>query len=118
MSTPKNHGYCITIIEDWNTLMPKAVRWGALTDLFSYVIIGFEKCPSTGKQHGQGYVWFTKPVSFFTAKRFFTPAHVEVANLSPNCNYDYCTKDYNFFAQGDINLISKLYSDERKSLDS
>lgn len=115
MITAKHNGYAITLMEDWKDLMPKATRWGNLTGLFSYVIVGFEKCPTTSKEHGQAYVWFTTPVSFYTAKRFFYPAHVEVAQLSPNSNYDYCTKEHNFFAQGDINLISKIYHESKKA---
>lgn len=61
-----------------------------------YAIQGFESCPTTGTLHGQGYVKFSKPVSFFTVKRLLNPAHVEVTREIPSRNIEYCRKSGTF----------------------
>jgi len=61
-----------------------------------YFVLGFEKCPTTGADHGQGFVIFKDPVSFYTAKRLLKPAHVEMTRESATKNINYCQKSGKF----------------------
>lgn len=59
-----------------------------------FAIWQIEKCPSTGRDHIQGYVRFATPCGFNAVKRLIKDpaAHVEFAKGSEQANIDYCSK--------------------------
>lgn len=65
-----------------------------------YVILGIETCPTTSRQHIQGFVIFNN-ARYFDAVRTLDlfleyHVHVEIAKGSPTQNFDYCSKEGNF----------------------
>lgn len=68
---------------------------------YKYLCIGFEKGES-GTPHIQGYVTMTSPTSFNSMKNKLKKAHLEVAKGNAKQNREYCTKDGNFYEDGDI----------------
>jgi hypothetical protein len=71
-----------------------------------YIIYGYEVAPSTGRPHLQGYVYFDNARSF-EAVRKLIPGHLEIAKGAPEQNFDYCSKDGNFFERGERPLSEK-----------
>lgn len=69
---------------------------------YTYYIIGLETCPTTGKQHWQGYIKFKGAVRFNTAKeRIGDPeAHIEYAKGNDQQNIDYCSKEGDYIEDG------------------
>lgn len=66
-----------------------------------YICYGVETCPTTGKQHHQGWVQFETPVSLRTAKkRMNFNGHLEACRGSEFDNEKYCKKDGEFFSLG------------------
>lgn len=63
-------------------------------DHMKYLLYGRETCPSTGRQHLQGYVQFHKKQTIVGAKRIFgdDTIHFEFAKGDYEENYKYCTK--------------------------
>jgi hypothetical protein len=63
-----------------------------------YILAGREKCPTTGREHWQGYVCFVnKQKSLKNVGKKLSNAHCEFMKGSINDNDDYCTKE-----KGDI----------------
>lgn len=58
-----------------------------------YQVWGYEKCPTTGRDHWQGYVYFTNPRMFSSVRKLLAPHHVEIARGSVQQNEEYCKKD-------------------------
>ena len=62
----------------------------------SYLIVGSENCPDTGRQHWQGYVESTTKVSLSTIKTkggLWATCHLEKAQGTSEDNIKYCSKD-------------------------
>lgn len=59
-----------------------------------YLVFGRELCPTTGRQHLQGYIQF-RNARRFNAVRGILPAgsHIELAKGTPSQNRKYCVKD-------------------------
>lgn len=67
-----------------------------------YKCFGFEKCPTTGKLHMQGYMYFKNPVIGRKVLSIFkSNAHWEQAVRSSQVNINYCSKDNDFYEFGD-----------------
>lgn len=63
-----------------------------------YLLIGFETCPNTGKNHLQGYLQLTEKKRFKQLKKLFTEngfddVHLEHARENAATNIKYCKKD-------------------------
>lgn len=58
-----------------------------------FLVYGHEKCPTTGREHLQGFVVFSKRVSLSACKKIDREAHWESAKGSVDDNVRYCTKD-------------------------
>lgn len=69
-----------------------------------YLIRGKEVCPTTGRDHIQGYVVFKNAKSMSAVKKWFKePAmHLERAKGSPKQNYEYCSKEGAFCELGEL----------------
>lgn len=66
-----------------------------------YIIFGHEIAPTTGTPHLQGYIYFKNRKSAKQMKKLLGDrAHFEKAKGNSKQNYDYCTKDGNFFEKG------------------
>lgn len=67
-----------------------------------YLVMGKEKCPTTGKEHLQGYVYFNNAVSFKGVKRYLSAStHVEGCRGNSESNINYCKKEGDFIEFGD-----------------
>lgn len=68
---------------------------------YKYVVCGFE-IGKEGTPHVQGYVQFKNQVSFEGIKSDLKRAHISVARGSPKQNFAYCTKDGDYWDDGDM----------------
>lgn len=93
-----------------------------LPRVMTYHIEGQEVCPTTGRKHVQGYVYYKTQVSFTTLHAGFPNVHFERANGSPADNQKYCSKDGDFVEQGELPVqgkrtdISNAYESIRQGL--
>lgn len=95
----KGKGYCFT----WHVRVPfadgaaaedhiKALWRVNLKDKCRYFVCQLEECPTTKKQHFQGYVYVDGQFRINTVKSWIQGAHWEIAKGSPEQNKEYCTK--------------------------
>lgn len=68
----------------------------------NYIVLGKEKCPTTGTLHIQGYVQFKNAKSFKSVKKSIPRAHIEVAHGSAIENKKYCEKDGDSWEDGEV----------------
>lgn len=70
---------------------------------------GKEKAPTTGTSHLQGYVEFDKRKELSFLKKRLPRAHFEPARLSFQWNFEYCSKDGDFWCnEKEIEAAYKL----------
>lgn len=68
----------------------------------SFLIYGVETCPTTQRQHHQGYIEFKDAKTFSKMKKYFPGVHIEKAKADADKNITYCTKeDKDAFRHGD-----------------
>jgi len=77
--------------------------WEKLVDdkILKYVYYGIEKCPTTGKEHYQGWCYTTKRVRWSYIRKLIVPRFVERMNGSVANNNKYCSKDGDIMEFGD-----------------
>lgn len=65
------------------------------SDIHKFLIFQREKCPSTGREHWQGYVKYISPVRRTAAQKGIgdETCHMESAKGNHKSNVTYCTKD-------------------------
>lgn len=82
--------WCYTLHEEAITLrMHDAYK----NDEVVYHVRQIEICPTTKREHWQGFMSFRKKIKLTTLKRNYSAtAHWEVAKGSPGQNKAYCTK--------------------------
>lgn len=75
----------------------------------SYLVVGKEICPTTGKEHWQGYVEFDSPTAMNTVKNMLggSGVHIEPRRGSAEEASVYCKKDGNFQEWGSIKQQGK-----------
>lgn len=66
---------------------------------YSYIIVGLETCPTTGKQHHQGYVEYKSAKDVNSIAKKLDHAHVEKAKGNSTSNIEYCSKEKNIVLQ-------------------
>jgi len=95
-------GWCFTINEghvDFDDI--KLVLAG-----YRYVIAGHEIAPETGHEHTQGYVYFDKRMAMKPLLAMFEKMavhpHLEAARGSPTANKRYCSKEGDWFEDGEL----------------
>lgn len=77
-------------------------------ECMKYLVIGKEVCPSTGKEHLQGYCEFAKPTDFSVVKKLLGEnTHLEPRVSTAARASDYCKKDNNFEEYGTIGKQGK-----------
>lgn len=62
---------------------------------YKAICIGREVCPTTGKEHFQGYIRFNDPIKFSWWKNQFPKAHVEQRKGTEEQASAYCRKENN-----------------------
>lgn len=68
-----------------------------------YIVYGFEKAPTTGTKHIQGYLYFKSMKSFNQIKSMLpNQTHIERARGSSQKNKEYCTKEGEWIERGEI----------------
>lgn len=65
-----------------------------------YLVMGLEICPTTGKEHIQGYIELTAAYTMKALRAILGDAHFERTNGTFEDNYTYCTKDGDFVELG------------------
>lgn len=69
--------------------------------IMEYAVVGREICPTTKREHLQGFLSTLKPLRFTALKKILgSSTHIEKAMGSVDDNYRYCTKDGNFTEYG------------------
>lgn len=78
------------------------IIWNNYVDenYISYFIYGREKAPTTGTKHLQGYIEFSKQVSFNAIKSIHGKMYFAPAKGNYSQNYNYCTKDGDYLERG------------------
>jgi len=66
-----------------------------------YKVFGFE-VGNKGTPHIQGYLYHHNKVSMRQIKKLLSRAHIEKAKGTPQDNYNYCTKDGEYYEFGDL----------------
>ena len=75
---------------------------------YRYLVYGYEICPTSGRKHLQGYIYFKNALSFSSIKRKLPEtAHIEAAKGDSISNREYCTKEGSFIEKGDRPRSSK-----------
>lgn len=94
----RSRAFCFTInnetLDDIELLMSIPVR---------YMLLGFERGKQTGTPHIQGYLYLDNQIEKNVLKKKYMPrAHVEIAKGTPQQNYDYCSKELEYFEFGEL----------------
>jgi len=91
--------YCFT---SYHALEKESYRVLETHPQFRYCVVGSEVCPTTGRQHIQGYVSFTAKVDFNTLKKLLPDdkSHIEQCKGTELDNMDYCMKEGNYLELG------------------
>lgn len=102
MSRVRSRAFTFT----WNNYSDEDVEYVKQLDC-SYVVFGKEKA-KTGTPHLQGYVYFLNPREHKAICRLFKDkCHVECARGAPEQNFDYVTKEGDYFEKGTRPLSDK-----------
>ncbi|AUM61976.1 Rep [uncultured virus] len=86
----KTRAYCFTI--NTPTHFDLADCFQLFDQYGRYMVLGFEVCPNTGRDHIQGYVYAKNPIRWSTVKDICVRAHIEESKGSPLQNLTYCSK--------------------------
>lgn len=94
MSRVRN--WCFTAWSEWD--------WENLIDeKLTYLIVGTESCPETGKVHYQGYAEFSTPMTMKAVKKILgETTHLEVRRGKQKEAIDYCKKDGKWVEFGEM----------------
>lgn len=89
----KNRNYCFTYMVD-KLENGKMLKKGFDTKV-KYLIFQKEKCPTTGKEHLQGYIELLKPMRFNAVKGMFfsNSVHLEKRMGTRDQAIEYCSKE-------------------------
>lgn len=93
---PGSRSYCFTL----NNPSFDAV-YSLLQQSFKYLIIGFEKAPTTGTPHIQGFIQFYSPKTDMTVRAMIPLAHLQRTLGTPEQNIAYCSKEGVWFEYGE-----------------
>lgn len=96
MAADRSRRYCFTINNYTDEDIDKL-----LDGYYKYIVFGFE----TGEKntpHIQGYVYYHEAKSMKAVSKDLPRAHLTIAKGTPQQNYDYCSKDGNYYEFGEI----------------
>lgn len=97
----RSRAWCFTINNDKYDDLKRL-----LEATFEYLVFGFE-VGEKGTPHMQGYIYFKNALRQSSVKAILPRAHLEITKGSPDDNYDYCSKDGNFYEFGEKPLQGK-----------
>lgn len=92
-SVPKSRLQCFT------SFFEHPPTWNP--DKMKFLAYGKESCPSTGKQHWQGFVYWKNPRTHKSAGKELNNAHVETCRGSIDDNEKYCSKEGEYTTHGE-----------------
>jgi len=107
MTQIKKRNWTLTIY-DFNELN------GFEDDRVKYGGYGDETCPTTKREHKQGFISFKMPQRFSLLKSLFPTAHIEVMKGKIEDNITYCSKDESFHEFGTRPMTQKEKGEEGK----
>lgn len=81
----------------------------AFFEFCDYAIRGFEICPTTKKEHIQGYFYIKNKISWNTVRLKFPGISLKTALGSAKKNQTYCSKEGNFKEWGELPEQGKRY---------
>jgi len=93
-TTSKTRKYCFTAYDGADAILDEAK--------FDYIIAGLETCPSTGREHIQGFVIWKNARTIKGLIKAFPGIHWEVCKGTTEQNITYCKKEGNFIEEGKI----------------
>lgn len=99
MPAKRDRGFTFTWFESDDVWIDE-LRARALAIPHKYCIVGTETCPTTGKIHLQGYIYFAHGKSLKSVRTLMPRAHIEVA-VTVGPAIEYCKKEGNFVEDGD-----------------
>lgn len=100
MSTKKARAWTFTEFEDPQVLWA-GLQTGEMPEGIKYIVMGFETCPETERLHLQGYCQLKEPHPLSWMKKSLShTAHFEIAARGFQENFDYCTKDGEWYEYG------------------
>jgi len=67
---------------------------------YEYLCYGRETCPTTGKKHLQGYIYFKNAKTFSAVRKLLQPRSVRACKGSAEQNATYCSKENEFLEFG------------------
>jgi len=79
---------------------------------FQYLVFGFETGGKKKVCHIQGYVYFNNALSQSSVKKKLPRAHLEVTKGTPDQNFDYTSKDGDFYEFGEKPLSGRACFDK------
>lgn len=77
-------------------------RLDAIESHCVYALAGIETCPTSGKTHLQGYVYFKDSRTKGKARKLMPHVHIEPARKCPANNFLYCSKENKYASRGSI----------------
>nr|USZ80617.1 replication-associated protein [Sichuan tick-associated circovirus 2] len=75
--------------------------------IMQYLVYGWEKCPSTGRRHWQGYVEFKSKLGEGRVRALLIGSHISRRVRSAGEAAEYCKKDCDFVEHGEIGTTSQ-----------
>lgn len=90
--------WCFTMFENHINVPNLNGNW-------QYILMGRETCPKTKKEHWQCFVYFKEAKTFNSTQKLITKhfgikPHIEACKGSIKDNYNYCSKDKDFYEFG------------------
>jgi len=120
----QSRNWCLTDFKfiDWERI------YSEYSDIIRYICFGLEECPTTGRQHMQGWIQFTTKRTMGGVKRICKSKdiHLEPCYGDEFSNDKYCKKDGKythlgeFLSQGartDLEMIKKLIANDTPMID-
>jgi len=88
----RSRGWCATIFDE-EASTTQLDKFKSLD--CDYIYIGEEICPSTGRKHGQCFLWFRNARTFKSLRRAVAPSHIEPQSVYSTTEQAirYCEKD-------------------------
>lgn len=91
----QSRNYCFTDFKNNDEFLIQ--MYNNNNDIIRYICWGIEICPTTKKEHRQGFIQFFNKKRFKGVQSLFEHnIHIEACKSTPNNNIDYCKKDGNF----------------------
>jgi len=99
----KTRSYCLTIHDtDGYQKLIADLELDVEEMRVKYFVFGLEICPTTEKEHLQGYIYYVNARSFNSIKKEYPKAHIEAAKGTPKQAAEYCMKEGKYIESGEL----------------